>query len=128
MGGQLVALHLEEQLRARPDDLEGRRPDEEEIRARVHPAERTIERDPIEPAAVCTDGQVEALATGEHDLDRLTGRDGVLGDLDGADVLVAPEAGPDTGTAEPGAARGARPVAAGQRPDRADSGPGDLRR
>ena len=34
VGRQPVALDLEEQLRRRADDLEGRRPDEEQVRAR----------------------------------------------------------------------------------------------
>ena len=38
------------------------------------------------------DGSVERLAPGQHDLDRLAGRDRLLGDLDGADVGLAAEA------------------------------------
>src|SRR5207249_5828359 len=47
--GEPVALHLEEQLRRGTNNLEARRPDEEEIWARVHPAERSIQADPVEP-------------------------------------------------------------------------------
>ncbi len=72
------------------------RPDEEQVRARVDPAERAIEPDPVERAARRRiDRQVERLAPGEHDLDRLARRDRVLGDLDRVDVLVAAEAGLD---------------------------------
>ena len=51
--------------------------------------------------------QAERLAPGEHDLDRLAGRDGVLGDLDRVDVLVAAEARVDRVAAS--AAAGAVP-------------------
>ena len=66
--------------------------------------------------------QVERLAPGEHDLDRLAGRDRVLGDLDGVDVLVAPEARLDRVLARTAAASRApwrrRPSAAGAAPGR----------
>ena len=48
VGGQAVALDLEEELRARPDDLERRGPDEEEIGARVDPAQGAVEPDPVD--------------------------------------------------------------------------------
>ena len=94
VGRQPVALGLEQQLGRRPDDLEGGRPDEEQVRARVDPAEGPVQPDPVERRAGRGVGrQVERLAPGEDDLDRLAGRDGVLGDLDGVDVLVAAQAG-----------------------------------
>ncbi len=93
VGRQAVALDLEEQLGRGADDLEGRRPDEEQVRARVDPAERPVEADPVERDTGRGVGrQLERLAPGEDDLDRLAGRDRVLGDLDRVDVLVAPEA------------------------------------
>ena len=110
VGRQPVALDLEEQLRARADDLERRRAHEEQVRARVDPAQRAVEADAVERRAGRGVGrQVERLAAGEHDLDRLAGRDRVLRDLDRADVLVAPEAGLDrvAGRA-PAAGRAAR--------------------
>ena len=52
MRRQLVALDLEQQLRAGADDLEARHPDEEQVRARVDPAERAVELDAVERPAV----------------------------------------------------------------------------
>ena len=121
VGGQLVALGLEQQLRRGADDLELRRPDEEQVRARVDAPERAVQADAVERRAGRRVGrQVERLAAREHDLDRLAGRDRVLGDLDRVDVLVAPEARLDrrrraagravgAGRAGPAELRGARP-------------------
>jgi hypothetical protein len=96
VGRELVALDLEEQLRRGTDDLELGRAHEEEIGARVHASEAAVEADAVKRAAGRRVGrQVEGLATGEDHLDRLAGRDRVLGDLDGMDVFVAPEAGLD---------------------------------
>ena len=96
VGRQPVALDLEEELRRGADDLEGRRPDEEQVRARVDPAEGAVQPDPVERrAGRRVRRQLERLAPGEDDLDRLAGRDRVLGDLHGVDVLVATEAGLD---------------------------------
>ena len=53
-------------------------------------------------------GQVERLAACQHDLDRLAGGDRVLGGLDGADVLVAPEARVGEGRRPPASARRSR--------------------
>ena len=92
VGRQPVALDLEEQLGARPDDLERGRPDEEQVRARVHPSKRAVQADAVDRPAVGPDRQLERLAPGEHDLDRLAGGDRVLGDLDRPDVGVAAEA------------------------------------
>ena len=109
VGRQLVALDLEEELRARPDDLERRRPDEEQVRARVDAAEGAVEGDPVERLARRRVGrQVERLAPGEDDLDRLAGGDRVLRDLDGVDVGVAPEARVDPVVAEAGGGRRVR--------------------
>ena len=86
-------LDLEQQLGAGPDDLERRRPDEEQVRAGVHSPQRPVEGDAVERAARCrVDRQAERLAAREHHLDRLAGGDGVLGHPDGVDVLVATEA------------------------------------
>ena len=117
VGRQPVALDLEQELGRRADDLEDGRPDEEQVRARVDPAERPVEPDPVERRAGRRVGrQVERLAPGEDDLDRLAGRDRVLGDLDGVDVLVAAEArldrspsAPATGAAVAGAPFARRP-------------------
>ena len=99
VGRQPVALDLEQQLRRRADDLEGGRPDEEQVRAGVDPAERPVQPDPVERRAGRGVGrQVERLAPGEDDLDRLAGRDRVLGDLDRVDVLVAAQARPGRST------------------------------
>ena len=62
VGRQSVALDLEQELRARADDLERRRPDEEQVRARVDPAQGPIERDPVERPAVA--GRPAARRTG----------------------------------------------------------------
>ena len=117
VGREAVALDLEEELRARPDDLEGRGPDEEQVRAGVDPAERAVEADPVEWCGRCRSGrQVERLAPGEDDLDRLAGGDRVLGDLDRVDVVVAPEARLDPGLGDRGGPRS--PGAADRRPRR----------
>ena len=88
-----VALHLEQELRGRPDHLEGRGPDEEQVRTRIHAPQRPVDIDPVDgPSGRGVRGQVERLATSEHDLDRLARGDGVLGDLDRLDVGVATEA------------------------------------
>ncbi len=93
VGRELVALGLEQQLRRGADHLELGRPDEEQVRARVHPPQRSIEPDAVErPTGRRIERQAERLASGEDDLDRLAGRDRVLGDLDGPDVLLATEA------------------------------------
>ena len=76
---------------------------EEQVRGRVDPAERAVQADAVErPARRGVDRQIERLAPGEDDLDRLAGGDRVLGDLDRADVLVAPEAGFDGRGAQAG--------------------------
>ena len=93
MRGELVALRLEQQLRRGADHLELRGPHEEQVRARVDPAEAPIQPDAVERAAGRRVGrEVEGLASREHDLDRLAGRDRVLGHLDRVDVLLAAEA------------------------------------
>ena len=92
VGRHPVARHLDEELRAGADDLHPGRPGEEQVRAGVDPPERAVEADAVDRRAVGDGRQVEALAPGEHDLDRLAGRDRVLGPLDRADVLVAAEA------------------------------------
>ena len=48
VGREPVALDLEEQFRRGADDLEGRRPDEEQVGARVDPAEGPIQADAVE--------------------------------------------------------------------------------
>ena len=48
VGGELVALDLEEQLRRCADDLEAGGPDEEQVRARVDPPQGAVEADPVE--------------------------------------------------------------------------------
>ncbi len=94
MRGQPVALDLEQELRRGADDLERRRPGEEQIGARVDPPERAVEPDAVElRAGRRIRRELERLSPGEHDLDRLAGRDGVLGHLDRVDVLVPSEAG-----------------------------------
>ena len=94
VGRELVLVDLDEQLRARADDLERRHADEEQVRARVDAAQAAIQPDAVERLAGRGVGrQVERLATGQHDLDRLAGRDRVLGGLDRMDVLVVAEAG-----------------------------------
>ena len=115
VGGELVALDLEEQLRRCADDLEAGGPDEEQVRARVDPPQGAVEPDPVErrPGRGVV-REVERLAPREHDLDRLAGRDGVLGDLDGVDVLVAPEARADGAAERPRLRR----APAGGRPPR----------
>ena len=94
VGRQLVALDLEQQLRATR-----RRPRTSGVRTKnrygLGLTRRSARYSPI-PSSVAPGRrvvrQVERLAPREHDLDRLAGRDRVLGDLDGVDVLVAPEA------------------------------------
>ena len=93
MGGEAIALDLEEQLGARPDDLERRRPHEEQVRAGVHPAQGAVQADPAHLAAIGRCRQLERLAPGKDHLDRLALGDRLLGNLDGVDVLVAAEAG-----------------------------------
>jgi len=89
-----LAAHLEEQLGRRPDHLEARGPGEEQVRARVDAPERAVEPDPIERrAGRRVRRKTERLASGEDDLDRLARGDGILGDLDRVDVLVAAEEG-----------------------------------
>ena len=101
VGRQLVALDLEEELRARTDDLERRRPDEEQVRARVDATEGAVEGDPVERLASGRVGrQVERLAPGEDDLNGLSGSDRVFRDLDGVDVGVTAEARVDPVVAE----------------------------
>jgi hypothetical protein len=97
VGGQAVADDLEQELRAGANNLERRRPREEQVRRRVHPPQRAVEADAVERGAVWAGREVERLAPGEHDLDRLAGGDRVLGVLDRADVLLAAEAGLDLG-------------------------------
>src|SRR4029078_7682630 len=90
VGRQAVALDLEQELRARPDDLERRYPDEAQVRAGVDPAERAVEVDPGQRRVRAgTQREVERLAPGEDDLDRLARRDRVLRDLDSSLVLLA---------------------------------------
>jgi hypothetical protein len=73
VGCQLVALDLEEELRARADDLERGRPDEEQVRAGIHPTKRPIEGHALQRSAGRRiERQPERLASGEDDLDRLT--------------------------------------------------------
>ncbi len=93
MGGHAVAHDLDEELGACAHHLERRRPGEEQVGARVDPAQGAVQADPIDGLAVVGCREVEALAAGQHDLDRLACGDRVLGLLDGADVLVATEAG-----------------------------------
>ena len=86
--GELVAVELDEELRRGADDLERGNAHEEQVRARVDAAKAPVQPDPVERLAGRRIGrQVEGLAPGQHDLDRLAGRDRVLGDLDGVDVL-----------------------------------------
>ncbi len=88
-----IALGLEQELRRGADDLERRRPHEEQVRARVDAPERAVQPDAVERLARGrVERQPERLASREHDLDRLARGDGVLGDLDGVDVLLAAEA------------------------------------
>ena len=96
VGGELVALDLEEQLGRGADDLERRGPDEEQVRTRVDPPERPVQPDPVEGRA-CGGiiGQRKRLAPREHDLDRLARGDRLLGHLDRVDVGVSTEAGLD---------------------------------
>ena len=95
---ELVALELDEELRARPDDLEAGNAGEEEVRRRVDPPQAPIQSDAVElPARGGIDRQVERLPAREHDLDRLARRDRVLRDLDRMHVLVAAEARLDGG-------------------------------
>ena len=89
--GHAVADDLEQQLGARADDLERGRAGEEQVRRRVDAAQRAIQADAVDRLAVGPVGEVERLAPGEHDLDRLAGGDRVLRVLDGLDVLVAAE-------------------------------------
>ena len=107
VGRQPVALDLEQQLRARR-----RRPRTSGVRTKNRYGLGLTRRsarysaDPVERrAGRRVERQVERLASGEHDLDRLAGRDRVLGDLDRVDVLVAAEARLDR--AAPGAGRAA---------------------
>ena len=93
VGRQPVALHLEEQLRRRADDLERGRADEEQVRAGVDAPKRAVQPDAIQRRPGGGIGrQIERLATSQYDLDGLPGRDGVLGDLDRVDVGVAAQA------------------------------------
>ena len=72
MGREAIAFDLEEELRARADDLEGRRSDEEQVRAGIYAAERAIQRDAIErPPRRRVAREIERLSPGKHDLDRL---------------------------------------------------------
>ena len=113
VGREPVALDLEEQLGRCADDLERGRPDEEQVRARVDPAQRAVEADARRAVGRPGRRQLERLAPREHDLDRLAGGDRVLGDLDGPDVLVAAEARLDRpGRSSPPS--GAGPAGAGR--------------
>ncbi len=98
---------------------------EEEVRRRVDPAEASIQADAVElPARGGIDGQVERLPAGEHDLDRLARRDGVLRDFHRMHVFVAAEARLD------GGGRGGRTVPAVRTPTdpRTTAGPDELGR
>ena len=88
VGRQPVTLDLEQELRRRSDHLEPGHADEEQVRARVDPAERPVQRDPVEWSAIRSGWELERLAPPENDLDRLPGCDGVLRHLDRPDVLV----------------------------------------
>ena len=48
VGGELVAVELDEQLRRRADDLERGHADEEQVRARVDAAQASVQPDPVE--------------------------------------------------------------------------------
>ena len=116
VGGQPIALDLEEQLRRGAHDLVARRAHEEEVRAGVDPPKRPVEPDAVERGAGRRiRRELERLAAGQHDLDRLAGRDRVLGHLDRVDVLVAAEAGLDRTADRP---RRGRAVARGAGPCR----------
>ena len=94
VGGQPVAFDLEQQLRRGAHHLERRRPGEEEIGARVDAPERAVEPDAVQRGpGRRVRRELERLPSSQHDLDRLAGRDRVLGHLDRVDVLVPPEAG-----------------------------------
>ena len=105
---QPLALDLEEELGAGPDDLERRRAHEEEVRARVHLPQRAVEADAVERPAVGALGQGDRLAAGEDDLDRLAGGDRVLRAADGGLVGVPPQRGLRRSHAGSGRGGGAR--------------------
>ena len=87
VGRQLVALGLEEQLGARADHLEGRVSARRTGTGSGSPgAARGTGRSRRAAAGRGPGWQVERLAPGQHDLNRLAGRDRVLGDLDRMDV------------------------------------------
>ncbi len=92
MRRQAVALDLKQQFRRGADHLERGRPNVEQVRTGVDPPERAVDADAVErPPRGGVRGQIERLPSGEHDLDGLAGRDGVLGDLHGTHVGVSPE-------------------------------------
>ncbi len=88
-----LALDLQEQLGAGADDLERRRPDEEEVRAGVDLPQRAVEADAVERAPVGARRERQRLAPGQDDLDRLPRRDRVLRALHGGLVGLAPQRG-----------------------------------
>ena len=100
---EAVTLDLQKELGRRADDLEGRRSHEEEIRARVHPAQRSVQGNTVERPSVGERRHVDRLAPSQDDLDGFACRDGVLGDLDGTDVGLASQARVDSfrGQADP---------------------------
>ena len=59
VGRQTVALGLEQELGTRADDLERGRPDEEQVGAGVHPAERPVQADAVDRPTVRPGRQVE---------------------------------------------------------------------
>ena len=102
VGRELVAIDLDEELRARANHLERGHANEEQVRAGVDAAQAPVQADPIERLPRRrVERQVERLPPGQHDLDRLAGGDRVLGDLDRVDVLLSPQAGIGDGSRPP---------------------------
>ena len=95
--GKAAPGDAHEQLGAGAHDVVVGRADEEQVRAGVHAAERAVQRQAVEGAAVGAGGQVDRLAPCEDDLDRLAGGDRLLRVDDRTLERVAPQARADAG-------------------------------
>jgi hypothetical protein len=91
VGGHAVALDPDQQLGARAHDGELGHPHEEEVRAGVDAAQRTVQGHGIE-GLPADDRPLVRLAPGDDDLDGFAGRDRILGRPNRGFVLAAIEA------------------------------------
>ena len=93
VGRELVLVDLDEQLGLAPTTSNDGTRTKNRYGLGLTRRKAAIQPDAVERlAGRGVGGQVERLAPGEHDLDRLAGRDGVLGGRDRANVLVVAEA------------------------------------